>query len=355
MKMSPEEKYREAFFSRVQKECRKHSINCSMVYDRIHIYTKHEDFYFTPDPNEITLMHRNAQKNSNGGYGYHVQGVWTNRTPESLVREVVRHTKYRYTEDGEYRAEKDIQAERTAKQTEQNKDDEMHENAVEKAEKKVKTSTKRWKIDRQEQIQGFRRELRELCEEHGLNYRDVNQLTYVDNGFEEFLIEFTTKDTKIQSKRCMSLHFKEAYNLTYQPDDLLPIEVVEFAESHFAIRNQEEYAELFCTALKNRCAQNDFDCRRQGNRIYVHATNGTYYLDAICGNPIRIYQDGMKSELVECPENAHVLHVAHCIEEHDKTVEPRESQMDRSRVTLIIVAASGWVTAGILLVHILCH
>lgn len=346
-KMTPEEQYREAFYGRVQKECRKHKINCSMVYDRIHIYTKYEDFYFTPDPNEITLMHRNAQKESDGGYKYHVQGVWSNRTPESLVREVVRHTKYRYTEDGEYRAEKDMQAEKDAKQN-------VKIAGHEETKPKDKTNTPHWKANRQKQIQEFRDELRELCEEHGLNCRDVNQITYIDNGFEEFLIEFATSHTKIQSRRCVTLRIKEACDHIYEPDGLLPIDVVEFAESNFTISNQKEYADAFYSAIKERCNQCGFKYERKGDRVYIHGTNATYYVDAVCGKPMEIYQHGVKSALITCPDDAHILYVMHFIEEHDKTAEAKRNQKDCGRIALIAAAISGWVFAGVLLAYILC-
>ena len=346
-KMTPEEQYREAFFKRVQRECRKHNINCSMVYDRIHIYTKYEDFYFTPDPNEITLMHRNAQKESDGGYKYHIQGVWSNRTPESLVREVVRHTKYRYTEDGEYRAEKDMQAEKNTKQN-------MKISGHEATKHKDKTNAPHWKANRQKQIQEFRDELKRLCIERGLNYRDVNQITYIDNGFEELLIEFATLHTKIQSRRCATLRIKEAYDHIYAPDELLPIDVIEFVEYHFTIHNQNEYADAFYGAIKERCNQLGFKCERNGDRVHIYGANATYYVDAVCGKPMEIYQHGVKSALIVCPDDAHILYVTHYIEEYDKTAEAKRNQKDCCRIALIVAAISGWVVAGILFAYILC-
>jgi hypothetical protein len=318
-----------------------------MVYDRIHIYTKYEDFYFTPNPGVITLMHRNAQKESDGGYRYHVQGTWSNRTPESLVQEVALHTKYRYTESGEYRSEKDIQAEKIAQQKS------LSDTIGAPTSQKNKTNTKRWKSNRQMQIQEFRDELHKLCKEHGLNCRDQNQLTYVDNGFEEFLIEFTTTYTKIQSRRCVLLRIKETYDQVYDPDALLPIEVIKFIEPRFTIHNQEEYIQMFYEIFSNRCAQSNFKCKRKGDRISVYATNGTYYLDVICGQPIKIYQLDANPMLVECPEDAHVLHIAHCIEAHDKIVAINGNRQMRYSVFCRIAAISGWATVGMLLAYVL--
>ena len=50
-------------------------------------------------------MHRNASKNENGFYGYHVQESCVTTRPEGIVRYIANHTKYRYDENGNYRAD----------------------------------------------------------------------------------------------------------------------------------------------------------------------------------------------------------------------------------------------------------
>ena len=151
----------------------------------------------------------------------------------------------------------------------------------------------------------------------------------------------------------MALRFKETYDKIYKPDELLPIDVIEFVESKFTIRNQDEYANAFYAEIRERCEQNYWDCDRDGVRIYINATNGNYYIDAIGGQPIKIYGKRNKDVLVECPEDAHVAHAMHCIEEYDKTLTPKTNSNVSCPLIWKIAAISGWITSGILLAYIL--
>jgi hypothetical protein len=309
-----------------------------MCYNRIHIYTKYEDFYFEPNPRTITLMHRNAQKDRDGGYSYHVQGSWSNRTPESLVQTIVNHTKYRYTDDGVYRSEKDIQREKPRSVSGTNQS---------------QKSMPFCKVNRQEQIEEFRNTLCQLCESRGLSCRNANQLTYVGNGFEEFIIEFAIKSTIIVNKKCPSLNIKETYNQTYNPCDITPIQIIEFVESHISLRTQEEYVNLFYEKIKERCDHYMIKCQCQGNRVFISSASGTYYVDAICGKDMEIYRVGMRDPLYKCAKNANAQYVVNYIWDYDKDASNKEHNRDFSKIALIAVAVSGWVVAGVLLAMLL--
>lgn len=263
-RLSPEERYREIFFERVKKECRAQGINCSMCYNRIHVYTKYEDFYFEPNPDGITLMHRNTTKDEKGRYGYHVQESCTTNRPEGIVKYIAAHTKFRYTEDGKLRP----------------------------LEKKTTTANEPLEGNAKKQyairINRLAKELKTACDNFGFTFTKNNNFMTINNGYEDFCLEVSRDDLILRSKKCKPLCIKEAYNEKLEKV-ANATDICHIIADKSSVHNNVEYVQRFYTRFGDRCAHQGYTIRLDGNRIFVKAELETYYFDIAAKQETKLY------------------------------------------------------------------
>lgn len=264
----PGQYYLEGFYKRVQKECGEQGINCNLCFGRIHIYTKHEDFYFEPSPGGFVVMHQNIDKDGKRYGGYHVQEGCTARTPEGIVRYVAGHTKYRYTPEGRYRTDEELEAYQQAKET-----------------RKKQSAYQNW-------LKVFCGRMKQLCSERGWTFQRKNNFATLTTPYETFIMELATEYLSMCSKRCLPLDIKKSYvDCRYA----VPVEadtIIQFISDELTVHNQEGYIAKFYSQVNRGCEITNTPCDLKGNRIYIYAETGPYNFDVVHGQEIEVFRNG---------------------------------------------------------------
>lgn len=282
-KRRTEDIFLEEFYKRVQKECKKHDINCSLCFKRVHIYTQHEDFYLDPVPGNIVLMHQNINKEGRRYGGYHIQEGCKAKLPEDVVRYIVAHTQYRYTEDGRYRTDEELEAIKKEKE---------EIAAQEKMRKAEATQTNLTNRQKKEQYDNCMNALFTLlprkCAERGWGFYRNNNFLHIYTEFEDFKFEASREQITLRAQACYELSTKmtesKAFNIPVSAD-----EIMSFVENVRVIKTRENFVSRFQKQVEKRCNECDVRFSFKDERVYLYKDNTSCYFDITNRQPLILY------------------------------------------------------------------
>ena len=346
---TPEEQFREAFIRRVQKECRLQGINCSISYNRIHIYTKYEDFYFDLVPGNIVLMHRNASKNENGFYGYHVQESCVTTRPEGIVRYIANHTKYRYDENGNYRADtvKKTKSPVKVNQEPPKIKQEPVQNNISLTNKEKTAIYLDWSSRLDSDIQ-------KLCEVNGFTYLKPNNCAFINTPYEKFCFEFSRDGIFLRGRKCKQLLTKKAFSTPFPPN-VTAETLIEYVKSKMTIKTQQDFVDAFYQQIKKKCDTKLFHCELKGNRVYIETEYSTYYFDIAFNEEIKLFSSLSDEPIITFDEDANCPMIYSAICNHHGLLKQRASAVPSKKKSfditkwIFIPAATICTTIAILL------
>lgn len=277
---TPQEIYTESFYRGVEKECRKHKINCSLSFDKIYIYTKFEEFYFIPNPSCITLMHRNMSGTRRDKMEYHMQ-LSQKMTPEMVVKYVVRHTGDRYTVDGKRRTNEELAAFNPKKKS---------------AKKKDGLSNKQRKASYKEWTETLVNDLNKTCPAYNIWVEHKNNFVFLSTPFEVFCFEMMPGKVIARNRKCKPLAIKEGYAETDPKcqfeSDVDAKQLIDFVIDRKTIWNHGNYVSKFYDYVVERCDYHKLQHKLEGSRIYVMGEDDTYYFVVTFNMDTPIYKSG---------------------------------------------------------------